>query len=125
VAEASAIDGDDQADEIRRAVAQAVQRAVDGAISVGAAVDQALAAVAERHAATTAAQTLRQESAALLAAYDRRGGGRNAAMAVAKAFARDRYDPLELERIAQRVRALARGRKTKPKKKRRPLRLAG
>lgn len=109
MAAAPAIDGDDQADEIRRAVAQAIQRAVDGAISVGAAVDQAIAAALTLVPPSTPAERVAEEAAQLLAEYDELGGGRDAAAKVAKRHCRD---PQQREIMAQRIRRLARRRKT-------------
>jgi hypothetical protein len=88
---------------IEAAIARAVDQVAEGRITRNAAIAKIAAAVAAAQREHTPAELVAQESAGLLAEFDRLGGGRAAAGKVARRFA---TDPLARETLARRVRRL-------------------
>lgn len=90
-----------------------VRMAMTRALSASEAVNAIVALICAPRLESTPAERMAEESARLLAEYDRLGGDHLAAGRVARLFA-PKNDPKAHERFAQRIRALARRRKTKP-----------
>ena len=100
----------DSQSQLRAMIERIVHLAVLGEISKGQATDKAIAALEEHTRSITPAEKDAEYSAKLLAEYDELGGDRSAAAKVARRYSGD--DPHAAECIAQRIRRLARCRKT-------------
>lgn len=94
--------------EFHAAVARLVARAATGAMTFDEAATAIAAEAARERIAVARGDLETRDAALLLAEFDRRGGDRAAAAKVARRYARD---PLDVERIAHRIRDLAQRRR--------------
>jgi hypothetical protein len=94
---------------IQAAIGRTVDRLAAGRITRDAAIAEIAMSVASAHLERTPAERMERDSTMFLAKFDEYGGDRWAAGKVGAFYGQD---PLDCERIAQRVRKLDRDRRT-------------